>query len=280
MGEDSFLTLVFEHTNRNAQTVLSLFLLTFARLIPVISLSPFFGAKSIPMMGKLLLGICLTTIVLPQNLLLSQGNLPFNLFFMGFLLKEVVIGLFIGFLAAIPFYIVQGSGSLIDHMRGSSSLQVSDPTTQSQTGPLGILYNYVLIVVFYALNGPFLLINGIYTSYRLIPADQWINSGFFSANIAFWKLIVSLFTYVMTMGIQLAAPSLVGVLMAEMFLGIANRLAPNVQIVFLGIPIKSWLGIALLALAWGMVVKQIGQESLNWLNTMEKAIFQMAPVKP
>jgi type III secretion protein T len=55
---------------------------------------------------------------------------------------------------------------------------------------------------------------------------------------------------VFDLSLKLAAPALVAILMAEMFLGIANRLAPQVQIAFLGMPLKSFLGLLLLFFGW------------------------------
>ena len=270
---DDYLSLLFTLPSLSATTVLSLFLLTAARLMPIIALSPFFGAKAIPTMAKMLLVTCLCAVFLPANLIHVAKEVPFDISFIGYLLKELFIGFVMGFLAAFPFFVVQSSGSLIVHMRGSSSLQVTDPSTQSQTGPIGILYNYVLILTFYALDGPFLLLSAVGRSFQVLPLNQFINSSFFSINIPLWKLIISLFSQLMQMALQLAAPSLVGILMAEMFLGIANRLAPNVQIVFLGIPIKSWLGIALLLMAWSLVINQMGKESIAWIKTVEKTIL-------
>ena len=78
------------------------------------------------------------------------------------------------------------------------------------------------------------------------------------------------------MSIQLGAPSIIGILMAEMFLGIANRLAPQVQIVFLGISLKSWVGLAILAVAWVFIINQLGKESLSWVKSITQVIKQAA----
>lgn len=272
---DDYFSVIFSLPGFSPYTVLSLFLLTAARVIPIITFSPFLGAKAIPTMAKMLLVTCLCAVYLPSNLMHLTQEVPFDISFIGYAIKEIFIGFIMGFLVAFPFYIVQSSGSLIDHMRGSSSLQVTDPSTQSQTGPIGIMYNYVLILAFYALDGPFLLFSAIANSFQLVPVNEFVNAAFFNKNIPLWQLIFSLFSQLMKMAIQLAAPSLVGILMAEMFLGIANRLAPNVQIVFLGIPIKSWLGVALLLLAWYLVIQQMGKESISWLKIVEKTLFYM-----
>jgi len=71
-----------------------------------------------------------------------------------------------------------------------------------------------------------------------------------------------------TLSVQLAAPPLIGIVLADMFLGIANRLAPQVQIVFLGIPLKSWVGLAILAAAWSLILSVMSKNAMDWFKTL------------
>ena len=54
--------------------------------------------------------------------------------------------------------------------------------------------------------------------------------------------------------------------MAESFLGIANRLAPQVQIAFLGLALKSLLGLILLWAGWAFITKQMAQTAVDWVT--------------
>ncbi len=272
---DNYVSLLLSLPQLEPATVLSLFFLTLARLLPIMALAPFFGAKNIPMTIRMMFSIALVAIFLPQNLMVAKQELPFNLTFVGYLTKELLIGAILGFLSAVPFFIAQMAGSLIDHQRGSSALQVTDPTTQSQTGPIGILYNYVLIAVFFSLNGPFIFLDGVATSYQLIPVDGLINPTLFTMETPFWKEMFALLSMIMNLAIQLSAPALIGILLTDMFLGIANRLAPQVQIVFLGMSLKSWVGIALMTAAWALIIKVMGKEAINWIKTMNQMIDQI-----
>lgn len=272
---DNYVSLLLSLPHLQPASVLSLFFLTLARMIPIMALAPFFGAKNLPMAIRMMFAIALVAIFLPQNLMVAKGELPFNGAFIGYLTKELLIGTVLGFLSAVPFFIAQMAGSLIDHQRGSSALQVTDPTTQSQTGPIGMLYNYVLIAVFFSLNGPFIFLDGLATAYQLIPAQGLINSTLFTLQTPFWKQMVGLLNMMMTLSIQLSAPALIGILLTDMFLGIANRLAPQVQIVFLGISLKSWVGIALLAAAWSLVIKVMGKEAIGWFKSLNQMIQQI-----
>jgi len=275
---DSYLSLILNIPNISPISVLSYFFLAMFRIVPIIVLAPFLGGKNLPNPIKIMFGISLTAIILPQIIFQGGKELLFDMRFVGLGLKELLIGMILGFLVAIPFYIAQNSGTLVDHMRGASSLQVTDPTTQIQTSSIGIFYNYVLIAVFFAVDGPFIFFNTLIQSFQLIPVTDLINPAFFSLKIPLWQLIMSLFNHIMSMAIQLAAPCIVGILMAEMFLGIANRLAPQVQIVFLGIPLKSWLGLFCLLIAWYFIIQQLGKESLNWIKTLNQMMDKMSKI--
>ncbi len=277
---DNYLSLLFSLPKLEPMTVLAIFFLTLARLLPIVSLAPFLGSKNIPAPIRMLFSISLVALFLPQNLLTVHQNIGFDGRFIGFMLKEGAMGFALGFLATIPFLIAQMAGSLIDFQRGASSLQVSDPTTQTQTGPIGLLFNYSLIALFFILDGPFFYLNGIADSYRMVPVDAFIDPSFLSmqnTEAPLWKQIYSLAGMMMAMATQLAAPALIGVLLTDLFLGIANRLAPQVQIVFLGIALKSWVGIALMTAAWGLMIQVIGKESIGWFQALNALILQMHP---
>jgi type III secretion protein SpaR/YscT/HrcT len=272
---DDYVTLLASLPHLDPMTILSVFFLTLARILPIIVLAPFLGANNLPKLVRMMFGISLVALFLPQNLIAIKTQIPYGMPFIGLMLKELIIGFVLGIFAAAPFYVAQMSGSLIDHSRGSSSLQVNDPTTQSTTGPIGILYNYVLIALFYSLGGPFLFFNALADAYRLIPVDGLVNKAFFNLSIPFWKQVYGYGSYTMRLSVQLASPALIGILLTDMFLGIANRLAPQVQIVFLGVSLKSWVGIALLCAAWGLTLQVLGKESITYFQHLDVLIKQV-----
>ena len=271
---DTYLSLFLDIPNLNPLTVLAVVFLMMGRLIPIIILAPFLGGKNLPGPLKIMFSLSLIAILLPHVLLMMQNQPIVGLtwHFGFYFIKEIFIGAIIGILVSAPFFIAQSSGSLIDHMRGSSSLQITDPSTQTQTSPVGILYNMALIAVYYAVGGPFLFIDGVAESFQILPINQFINPVFFSLDLPFWQLTMGLMNKILSIAIRLAAPPLIGILMAEMFLGIANRLAPQVQIVFLGIPLKSWIGLGLLAFAWGLILMQLSKESLSWTTEITQTL--------
>jgi len=258
--------------------LLTYLMLGFCRLAPIVALAPFFGAKLTPNSARVGIALFVSILLMPVIIATSDiANVDYKTGIGLLLIKEVIIGASLGFLISIPFYSVQAAGTLIDYQRGASQMMQQDPTLKLQASTLGITFNYLLIVIFFMLDGPFYFIDGIELSFEIFPVDGVIHRAFFTINAPFWVQVTKVMGYIFRMGIQLAAPSLVAILMAEMFLGIANRLAPQVQIAFLGMSLKSLLGLLLLWLGWTVILKQFGKESMLWLEGLEKMIQGMKP---
>ena len=272
---DSYLSLLLSLPQLQPMTVLAVFFLTLARVLPIISLAPFLGSKNVPATIRIMFGVALVAIFLPPNLLAVGKEIPFGFPFIGYFLKEMVIGFALGFLSTVPFMIAQMAGGLVDFQRGAASLQVTDPTTHTQTGPIGLLFNYLLIALFFILDGPFLFFNGLADSYQIIPVDAIFPAQIFNFHNSFWQKIMGLVGMMMNVATQLASPALIGILLTDLFLGIANRLAPQVQIVFLGIALKSWVGIAIMTAAWGLMVQVICRETISWFQAINWMIHEI-----
>ncbi|MCH9612062.1 MAG: Surface presentation of antigens protein SpaR [Chlamydiia bacterium] len=267
--DSEFLNLLLNLPGYTPINVLTSFLLIFLRLAPIAALAPFLGAKIAPASARAALVFALSLVLLPTALTYSKGPIAYNGYFVFLALKEILIGFVIGFIVSLPFLIVQTSGIIIDFMRGSSMMMQQDPSTQTQTSPIGVLMNYVLIVLFFQLDGAYYFFNGVSESFQYFPLDGAINPANFRLSHPFWTYALDIPHRVFALGIQLAAPSILAILMAEFFLGIANRLAPQVQIAFLGMSLKSLLGLTLLFVAWFFVLQQMSGVSLDWVESLK-----------
>lgn len=273
MGQDYvyiFINSAFYASNPAAP--LTLLFLFMGRILPIIGMAPFFGSKVLPHPVKITFAICLYVIFLPQLLTVTTKPLGFDWLLIFYFFKELFVGFAIGFMISIPFTIVQNAGIIIDHQRGGASLMVNDPTIQNQSSPLGTLFNFVLIYIFFSINGPFYLIEALVTSYEIIPPDGFLGSKFFIKDSSFWSTQISLLNKVMVLSIQLATPALLAILMTDVFLGIANRLAPQVQITFLGMPLKSLLALAVVFFGWKLFQEELSKLSYEWLNITKNVI--------
>ena len=255
--------------------ILAIFILSLMRLTPIVAIAPFLGKGVAPIMARVSLMLALAVIFLPFIAFHIKEPIDFNYKFMEYSIKEIVIGFILGFFISIPFQMVQTGGTIIDFLRGASIMRSQDPTTKTQSSPIGIFYNFILIIIFFQINGPFIFFNAIIKSYELIPMTAFFNPDAMRLSAPFWQICVDLANQVVSIGLQLAAPSLVAILMAELFLGIANRLAPQVQIAILGMSLKSFLGIGVLWAGWFFILKQFSKNAYSWLNTVDHIIYQL-----
>jgi type III secretory pathway component EscT len=192
-------------------------------------------------------------------------------------MKEFFIGLLMGYIISMPFAVVQSAGIFIDHQRGGASLMVNDPTIQNQSSPLGTLFNYVLIYMFFVIDGPFMVLDSISQSYTVIPPNKFFNPQFFNEDTPFWIMQVQLFNKVMVLSIQLATPALLSILMTDVFLGIANRLAPQVQITFLGMPLKSLLALVIVCLGFTVFNSEVIKQTQAWIAQLNQMVEMFNP---
>lgn len=257
---------------------LSLFFLFLARFLPILAQASFLGARVLPHPVKICLAISMFVIYLPHLLEVTTAPIDFNTTLLILMFKEFFIGLLIGYMVNMPFVVVQSAGMIIDHQRGGASLMVNDPTIQNQSSPLGTLFNYVLIWMFFFIDAPFIVFDMIATSYTVIPPNLFFNPNFFIPDTSFWTMQMQLFNKIMVLSIQLATPALLAILMTDVFLGIANRLAPQVQITFLGMPLKSLLALGIICFGFRMFNEEVRKQTYMWLSTIGNMINLFQPM--
>lgn len=266
---DTYLSYVL---SKPLSEIWKIFLLGMARVVPAIAFAPFMGGKMLPDTIKMGFGIAIVFIFLPFLVVHYTHPIEFDVVFMLLLFKESIVGSILGFMITIPFQYTQGAGALIDHQRGSQSLQVMDPSTQTQTSPTGTLFNNMMLVIFFYIGGPILFFDAIFTSYSVLPFDQFFPASFFDAARPIWHSMISLCNLVVKISLQLSAPSLIAMLLSDLFLGIANRMAPQVQISFLLWSLKAFVGVAMVWVGWWIVLKQFEAEGITWLKTFTKFV--------
>ncbi len=264
----------------SALSVMSLTFLAAGRLAPIIALSPFFGARILPNPVKIAMILCFTAIVLPKLVLSVTVPLAFDLRLIVLFIRELFVGLIFGFFLGLPFLMVSSAGVYIDHQRGAASLMVNDPTIQNQSSPIGTLYNMLLVVLFWAMNGPFFVLDSLYYSYEVIPVDTFMTPIFLGEqSLIYDKILHALYIFVAT-SVQLCTPALLSILMTDTFLGIIKPLAPTVHIPCLGRGIQSWLSVFMVCLGLIPFMTQLAKEITGWLQEFQEIVFYFNQAVP
>lgn len=244
---------VFE-VSQSPQTFLVLVGLCFARLVSFFSIVPFFGGASVPARVKVATAMALVVILYPAVAATAPVNesLGFGpIGFIGLLAKEVLVGFTLGFIATLVFEAVQVAGRIVDFQRGSTMAELYAPQLQTRVSELGQFKLQLAIVLFIAIGAHRLFIGAMLQSYDFIPALSFpkFAPGWSPAA----ESIVQLTAAVFGIGLQLAAPALIALLLTDLFFGIINRVAPQVNVFFLSMPVKMLVGVMVTMLALSVI---------------------------
>lgn len=242
----------FENGN-SPQAFLVLVALAFARLLAFLSVVPFFGGGAVSTPIKTATAMALVVISYPAlvNSLPAHGELPFGAVGFGFMLaKETAIGYCLGYLTSLIFDGITTAGRLIDLQRGATQGEVFAPQLQMQVTEIGQFKFQFALVIFLAMGFHRFFLRAVLISFHLFPVTKFphLQPGW----SPMLEEIVRLSTGVLVVGVQLAAPVMVALLLTDVCFGLINRVAPQVNVFFLSMPVKMGLGLVVVWAAIGL----------------------------
>ena len=162
--------------------------------------------------------------------------------------REALIGFLIGFFAAVPFWIAENVGNFIDNQRGATMGEVYSPLNGSQVSTTGIFFTQIVSTVFFVSGAILLVLGALYKSYAVWPVVPADAGGFIAfAPNAPVQMLGALDGMLRTT-VVISAPVIIVMFLATIGLGLVNRTAPQLNVFFLSMPVKSALGIAMLVI--------------------------------
>ncbi len=182
-------------------------------------------------------------------------------------IKEVMIGFLIGFFSAIPFWIAENIGNFIDNQRGATMGEVYSPMNGSQVSSTGLFFSQIVATLFFVGGAIFLLLTAIYASFSIWPV---FGEGWFSMTKEAPTVALGAVDGLVRTTVIISAPVIIIMFLATLGLGFVNRTAPQLNVFFLSMPVKSALGLAFLIIYLPYILDML-------MYTDSEAI--LAPVK-
>lgn len=225
--------------------------LAAARLIPIVWLAPTFGGRLLPAPARIVLALGLALVLSPGS---GDTGHPDGIELLAHLAVEALIGTALGLLASIPFELARASGHLVDVTRGASLAEVIAPGLQDRTSPTGdVLYLTVLVAVT-AAGGDRLLILALADGFSALPPGSILPC---EATADMKAGVLEASRGLIATALMLAAPPLIVALLADLVLGVTGRVAPQLPLFFLGMPVKTVLGLLVVAFALGPMLSTL-----------------------
>ena len=230
-------------------------LLVATRLSALFLLSPLFAAAGIPVMFRVLFVTGLG-LVLVLALDIEPAQSPRSI---GTLVQAMAFELVLGALFAFGVFAAFGAflfgGRILDFQMGFGVANIIDPATNLQSPLIGTLLSMMAVATFFLLDGHHLIIRGIAFSLERIPPGS-------APGAISLPAIVAQFGVMFTYGLALVAPAVITLLLLDAGMAIAARTMPQVNMFIVGLPLKIFVGLSVLAV------------SLNYMAPILKRIFE------
>jgi type III secretion protein T len=241
-------------------------LVCMGRLVPIFRMAPFLGPNILTGLMRNSIIIAMVFLIYPAVRSQMPPDLDLGPGLVNIMLKEVIIGILIGYLVSLIFYMAGSVGFIIDNQRGAGMAQDADPLTGEMSSPTGNLLFQCIIIIFF-LSGGFLVFLGmVFESYRLWPVFSFYPSLQIEVLVPFFARQLDLFMYGV---LVLGAPMLIICFLVDFSMGLMNRFAPQLNVFFLAMPVKSGFTSFLLVLYLAVLFTLFRQNIFKQLRLLE-----------
>lgn len=212
------------------------FLFVLLRTGIFISLLPVIGGKQMPPQFRVGLAVFISLLLTPVvNFTIVENNIPV------LIIKEIIIAMALGFSVRLIFLAVNMSGTFISYIMGLSMAQVFNPEVGQDT-LVSEIYGILTMLLFLVMDAHHDLIFVFVKSFEILPIGK--------LNIApLLPELVAMVSGLFVMAMKLAAPVMVGLLIVQLLSGFLYKVAPQMNIFFVALPLNIFLGIMLMILS-------------------------------
>ncbi|MGM0443363.1 MAG: flagellar biosynthetic protein FliR [Fibrobacterota bacterium] len=252
---------------------IEVFLLSFIRIVTFLYFMPVFDQKFMPVQYRI--GLAFFLAVLLFDKIFALTDLPAVTTYWGYafvVVRELILAVVVGFMFKALFAAVSFAGRIIDMQLGFAMLQLPDPILQGErTSATGMLQILLFSMVFLVANGHYYLFIALGKSFELIPPGEFLLQG---ATIP--RALIMSVTNMMEIALRLALPILSLLLVTSMTLGVVAKTMPQMNIFFVGMPLKIGIGFISLYLVLPVLVTIFQKAYMNIYRDVWALVKTMA----
>ncbi len=226
----------------------AVFVLVLVRIGTMLMLVPGFSGRGVPTPLKIGFSVLLAVVLLPFVRVNPVGLEVADRFVVA-VAQEFLVGLLMGFAVAVVFGAIEMAASLASLQMGLNLAAVFNPALNAQASALDTFYLVLASLIFFGVNGHHMLLVALQRSFESVP----VGSATLAANGD--QAIVALTAAMFVEALRIALPISGTLLVADAALGILNRMVPQMNVFFVGLPIKIVVGFLVLALTLPFLIR-------------------------
>ena len=243
------------------------FVLVFFRIGGIFVFAPFFNQRAFSISLKIAFALILSFVTFP--LLAVQDFTPPKEVagIIPAVLRELMVGLVIGYAAQLLFAGMRFAGDLISVQMGIGLATLIDPNFNEQSTVLSQLYNLFALMIFVSLGGHHFFIYSVIQTFDFVPL-----AGFhYSTNLG--SYLLSLFGNIFIVGLRIGAPVLITLFLTSIAVGLVSRAIPQMNVFMVSPPLQIIAGVGVIIISLRATVMMLRflftqlEKDLGWIIT-------------
>lgn len=162
------------------------------------------------------------------------------------ILWQILIGGALGFITRLLFTAIEMAGGLFDLFGGFALASSYDPLSTTMTTVIGKFYGVLATALIFATDAHIVIMQGFMRTFTAVPLNATISLD------ALGRVLAHATTEMFLGALQIAGPLIVVLFIADVGLGVLNRIAPQLNAFTMSFPIK--VGLTLVLAGTGMAL--------------------------
>jgi flagellar biosynthesis protein FliR len=222
---------------------LEVFFLVFLRTLALMMTIPLFENRAVPVAFKAGLALALSVLLLPlvsvPGVAFPGDVVPFGIKVLG----ELMVGITMGFTVRLLFAAIQLAGQFMGFQMGFAVANVLDPQSSSQVSVIGMFYNIVAVLLFFAVDAHHWFLRALVESFQIVPL---LHMHF---DAALCSRMVELSARMFGMALRIGAPVMVALLLTSVGLGLMAKVVPQMNVFIMAFPLQIGIGFLIMGLS-------------------------------
>ncbi len=211
----------------------------FVRIGALLVAAPMFGARTVPVRVRITLALLLALVVYP--LIETPVDVdPLSLPGATLVLREILIGVTLGFVLQMVFSAMAMAGELVALSMGLAFASMVDPERGGSVPLVGQYFVIFSTLLFLAMDGHLALLALLVESFQMLPPATGGLAG------AGFQQLVGWGSDMFASAVFVALPASASLLVANVSMGMIARSAPQLNVFAVGFPMTLLLGLVVL----------------------------------
>ncbi len=245
---------------------LETFLLVLVRIAGFVAVAPLFAHKSVNARLRVLIAACISlTVYSAMDIKIIEYDTVLG--YSMLIIKELVVGLSIGFVANLVMAVINLAGEFIDREIGFSMVTNFDASSGTNITITAQLYDSMVYVIILVNNLHYYIIKAIVQSFELVPLG--------SADINYAGMYNSVIDFMLqyfSIGFRISMPIFLSATILNVILGVLAKSSPQMNMFSVGMQLKVLSGLVVLSMAI-IFIPNIGNFLIEKMQSMIGALM-------